>query len=172
MKITNTLLAVMLSSASMAPAWAVDSAHNGALSVPANRIVGLWTTQAATSPCGSNLPPSPQRNTILFQAGGTVVESPIFPPAGVPNVSTVSGINQRGQGMGTWSFEPLTNQFEIRLRFDWYVDGAYHGYQTVNRVIALSSDGQQAIGAVHSTRYAANGSVIVQVCGAAVSDRL
>jgi len=174
MKISNASLATALSALLLAStsSWAVDPAHNGALNVPANRIVGLWITAAAVSPCGSGLPPAPLQNTILFNAGGTVVESPVIPPGGIPGASGVPGINQRGQALGTWYYNPVSKQYSVKLRFDWYVDGQYHGYQTVDRVISLTSNGNEAVGAVQSTRYAADGSTIVQVCGDAVSDRL
>lgn len=173
MKPEQTLLATALSALLFAaPAMAVDPPHNGALGGRVNRIVGLWTTDSAVSPCGTALPPTPVRNTLLFQAGGTVVENPRFPPAGAPNAFGVSGINQRGPGLGTWSFNPATGEYRLFLRFDWYVDGAYHGYQTVAREMTLSSDGLQATGQVVSTRYAADGSTVVTVCGAAISDRL
>jgi hypothetical protein len=140
--------------------------------VPADRIVGLWSSEGATQPCGSTLPFTPTRNTILFQAGGTVIATPRIPPAGTPNAFGVPGINQRSQDMGTWSYDPLTQEYTIKLRFDWYVDGQYHGYQTVDRTIALNDEGDAGIGPVRSTRYTANGSVIIEVCGEAMSERL
>ena len=175
MKIQNTLLALALSPLCLAvlPAGAVDLLHHGAPNVPANRIVGLWTTQAAVRPCGSNLPLSPARNTILFHAGGTVLANPLAAPAaGFPNVAGIPGIHQRGQDLGTWSFNPLTHQYTVKLRFDWYVDGLYHGYSTVDRTILLSNDGKQAFGPVRVTRYRTDGSIIGEVCGEAVSTRL
>lgn len=174
MNIAKSLLAIALAPMLLAAtaAHAIDPTHEGALAVPANRIVGLWSTEAATRPCGSGLPLSPLRNTLLFNAGGTLVESPRFAPAGVPGVSGVAGINQRGQALGTWSFNPLTGRYAVHLRFDWYVDGQYHGYQTVDRTITLSADNSAAVGSIQSTRYAANGSVILSVCGDAMSERL
>lgn len=163
------LSALLLSSGS---ALAVDPARNGALAGPANRIVGLWATEGAVSPCGSGLPPIPIRNTLLFNAGGTVVENARIPPAGLPNVFGVAGINQRGPGLGTWSFDPVSGAYTLFLRFDWYVDNAYHGYMTVERTLTISADGNQVIGPVRSTRYLANGTQIAAVCGSAVSDRL
>ncbi len=174
MKTNHFLLALALAPLSLAApaAGAVDLLRHGAPNVPANRIVGLWSTQAATRPCGSNLPLSPLRNTILFHAGGTVLANSRFPLAGIPNVAGVPGINQRGQDLGTWSYNPVTHQYTLKLQFDWYVDGLYHGYQTVNRTILLSNDGQQASGPVRSTRFSAAGAVIADVCGEALSTRL
>jgi hypothetical protein len=164
--LTAALLAVAGS------ASAADPATSGAMAVPANRIVGLWSTQAAVGTCGTNVFPIPIRNTLLFHAGGTVVENPRSPPGGTPNAFGVPGNNQRGQALGTWSYNPATALYSIHLRFDWFVDNVYHGYMTVDREILLSNDGQQAAGPVRSTRYAADGSTIVAVCGSAVSTRL
>jgi len=141
-------------------------AGTGSLSVPANRIVGLWTTDAAVSPCGSGLSPSPQRiNTLLFHAGGTLNENPLGPPGG-------DGENQRSTGLGTWSYSPQTGQYALRLRFDRYINGVYVGYATVHRSITLSGNGQQAAGPVRATFHAADGSVLFHLCGTAVSQRL
>ncbi len=175
MKTQNTLLAFALSPLCLAamPAGAVDLLHHGVPNVPASRIVGLWTTQAGVRPCGSSLPLSPARNTILFNAGGTVVanlESPIG--GGYPNLAGIPGIHERGPDLGTWSFNPLTHQYTIKMRFDWYVDGVYHGYSMVDRTILLSNDGSQASGPVRVTRYKADGALMGAFCGDAVSTRL
>jgi hypothetical protein len=140
-------------------------ARTGAQAVPANRIVGLWTTDAAVSPCGSP-PPSPQRiNTLQFNAGGTLNENPLFPPGG-------DGTAQRSTGLGTWSYSPQTGQYAMHLRFDRFVNGVYDGYSTVDRSLTLSGDGQQVAGPVEATFFAVDGSVIVHLCGSAVSTRL
>jgi hypothetical protein len=151
---------------------AAGPANTGALGVPANRIAGLWSTEGLVRLCGTELPFSPVRNTLLFHAGGTVVENPRTPPGGVQNAFGVPGTNQRGQALGTWEYHPATNRYWIHLRFDWFVDGVYHGYMTVDREIQLSTDGLQGSGPVSSTRYTADGTVIAQVCGEAVSSRL
>jgi hypothetical protein len=173
MNTKTTLIAAALAALLAAgPASAVDPLHNGALATPANRIVGLWTTDGMVSPCGTALPPTAVRNTLLFEAGGTVVENPRFPPQGANGAFGVAGINQRGNGLGTWSYDPADHLYTLHLRFDWYVNGAYHGYQTVDREMRLSSDGMQVSGDVTSTRFAANGTPLISVCGAAVSDRI
>ena len=174
MKTRLALLAIALSSLSFAavPASAVDLLHHGVPNLPASRIVGLWTTQAGVRPCYSNLPLSPARNMILFNAGGTVVANLESPLTGYPNLSGIPGIHQRGPDLGTWSFNPLTLQYTIKMRFDWYVDGLYHGYSTVDRTILLSNDGRQASGPVRITRYKSDGALIVAFCGDALSTRL
>ena len=172
MKQTYTLAFILCSALLASTAGAVPPAASRVKSVPADRIVGLWSSEGETRPCGSTLPFVPTRNSILFQAGGTVITSPQFPPGGVPNVYGVLGINQRSQDMGTWSYDPLTREYTIKLRFDWYVDGQYHGYQTLDRTLALNTQGDAGIGTVHSTRYTAEGNVIIEVCGDAISERL
>ena len=175
MKTRCALLAIALSPLYFAStsAQAVDIFRSGALNVPANRIVGLWATEGSTRRCGTDLPASPVRNTILFHAGGTVLANPeLAPAAGIPNAHGIPGFNQRGQDLGTWSFNPLTRQYSVKLRFDWYVDGLYHGYQTVERTILLSNDGNRGSGPVRSTRYKADGSLVLALCGDVVSTRL
>lgn len=167
--ILATTLSCLFASTS---AQAVDTLHNGALNVPANRIVGLWLTEGGTRPCGTEIPFTQIRNTILFHAGGTVIANPQqAPAAGIPNLPGAPGFNQRGQDLGTWSFNPLTRQYAVKLRFDWYVDGLYHGYQVVERTILLSNDGKRGFGPVRSTRYRADGSLMGAVCGEVVSTR-
>ncbi|HVQ32910.1 MAG TPA: hypothetical protein VMS49_03105 [Lysobacter sp.] len=154
----HTLLALALMGA-IGPAAAVDPATSGALSVPANRIVGLWRTQAAVGPCGTNTFPQQIRNSLLFHAGGTMMESV------VPN--TV-----RAEGLGTWSYNPTTQQYRMKLQFDrWAPDGTNVGYSTVERQLLMNTAGTQMAGPVYAVHYAADGSVIVQLCGHAVSTR-
>jgi hypothetical protein len=138
---------------------------------PGNRIVGLWGTEALVGPCNAT-PLTPIRNTLLFHAGGTVVESPRFPPDGAPNVAGIPGTYQRGQALGTWVYEPRSRRYFIHLRFDNYVANAYHGYSTVDREITLTKRGTYASGPVRSARYAADGTLISEVCGDAVSTPL
>jgi hypothetical protein len=168
----KTLGGATASLTALIAAVAVASPLNtGALDVPANRIVGLWSTEGLVGPCG--FPPmGPVRNTLLFHAGGTVVENPRFPPAGAQNAFGVPGINQRGQALGTWSYDPATKRYAMHLQFDWYVNDAYHGYMTVDRDIQLSSDAMVASGPVWAARFDAAGNLIAQVCGEAVSSRL
>jgi hypothetical protein len=167
----GSLFAIALLSTLASPVAVAGPADTGALNVPANRIVGLWRTDGIVAPCGVT-PFIPIWNTLLFQAGGTVVENAPFPPEGVPNIYGVQGINQRNNGIGTWSYDPSSNRYAMQLRFDWFVDNVYHGYMTIDRDIQLSSDGMQAGGPVWVTRFAADGSVILPLCGEATSTRL
>lgn len=160
---------VVLSALSTVSASA-NPAVTGAFPGPANRIVGLWSTDGMVGPCAS-APFIPIVNTLLFHAGGTVVENPRFPPGGVPNVFGVPGVNQRGQGLGTWLYHPASERYFVHLQFDWFVDGVYHGYMTIDREMVLSSDGNLASGPVVAVRYAVDGNPLVQLCGSAESER-
>ena len=168
----NLMLTALIAVSAAGPALAIDTSRSGAVATPANRIVGLWVSEGITRPCGTVLPANTVRNTLLFSAGGTVEENPRFPPQGAPNVNGVAGINQRGQALGTWSFEPISGVYSLHLRFDWYVDGVYHGYQTVDRDLTLSPDGLQVTGPVVATRFSAAGVPIAALCGTATSDRI
>jgi hypothetical protein len=143
----------------------------GAFPGPANRIVGLWSTEALVGPCNGPAA-TPIRNTLLFHAGGTVVENPRFPPGGAPGAAGIPGLYQRGQALGMWSYDPRTRTYYMHLRFDNYVDNVYHGYSTVDRELALDKSGFLASGPVRSARFAANGTLLSEVCGEASSARL
>ena len=145
-----------------------NPALSGALNVPANTIVGLWSTEADVGLCNAG-PTGKVFNTLLFHAGGTVVESPRIPPSGVPDVG--GGILQRGQALGTWTFDPTSKTYQIHLRFDNYVNGAYHGFSTVDREISLVGK-DLGVGPVYVTRFTAGGNLIVELCGEALSTRL
>jgi hypothetical protein len=162
--------AIVLLSAFASAAVTANPAQTGSLPVLANRIVGLWSTEAMVGPCNAT-PFNPVRNTLLFQAGGTVVENARFPPAGVPNVGGVPGHYQRGQALGTWTYDPTSRRYRMHLEFDNFVDNAYHGYSTVDREIVLSGDGMVASGPVRSARYTVDGHLILEVCGQAASVR-
>jgi hypothetical protein len=100
---------------------------------------------------------------VIFNAGGTLVDNPRAP--------TGTAV-QRSIGVGTWSYEPRAGQYSQHLQFDWFVNGAYDGYQTVDRTFLLSNDANRASGAVVTTRYNADGSKRAEFCGNAVSTRL
>lgn len=165
MKLQHALLtAAMLTVATSALAQSGPNS-TGALAVPANRIVGLWTTVGEVRPC-DNPAASPQiiRNTLLFNAGGTMMENPRVLPS-------VTG-GSRSFAIGDWNYDPETGRYGGMLRFDTYLNGVYTGYATVDRDIVLSADGSLASGGVVSIRYDANGNQLSQVCGTAVSTRL
>lgn len=138
----------------------------------ANRIVGVFeTTDGKVGPCGIT-PTQPVGNTLSFNAGGTVTESPQFPPAGVAGVFGLPGVFTRNIGLGSWSYNPRTNHYSMHLQYYFFEDGEFYGIGTVDRDLKLSADGKAASGPVQSTIYAADGSVIVALCGTATSTRL
>ena len=167
---TTVCLAVALTIAATS-ATASDPSRDGALAVPANRIVGTWDGTGLVRPCGTDLPLRTVRNTIAFQAGGTLVENSRFPPDGIPGVQGVAGVNQRSMGLGTWSYNPASGAYTMRLRFDYYVDDAYHGYGIVERTILLSNDGMENSGPVRAVRYRADGSIVAEECGTGAGTR-
>ena len=103
------------------------------------------------------------RNTLLFHAGGTVTENPGVLP-------TVVGVG-RSFGLGTWDYDPESGRYGGMLRFDTYLNGAYSGYQTVDRDLGLQGSDAGA-GAVVVTAYNASGDQLVQLCGTFVQSRL
>ena len=137
----------------------------------ASRIVGAWANTSYVGPCGG-APGAGQQQTIVFNAGGTFLDNARFPPGGIPNLSGIPGTHQRSIGVGTWDYNRLTDQFTLDQRFDWFVNGAYHGYQVVLRTIQVSGDGSMLSGPVHTVRYTAAGQVVGELCGHAESTRL
>jgi hypothetical protein len=131
----------------------------------ANRIVGAYGSKAMVRPCGSAGPDTPALNTIIFNQGGTVVASPRFPPQGADNYS-------RTNDLGTWAYNPRTNHYSVKLRYDNFMDGAFTGPSVVERDLQMSIDGNSVYGPVHVTTYAPDGSVVVEICGTATSTRL
>lgn len=164
-------LPAMLALALAGTAAAGGPATTGAVASPANRIVGAWANVATVGPCGGTTAEA-QRQTLVFHAGGTFLDNSRFPPQGLPNLAGIAGVHQRSIGVGTWRYAPLTGQYTLDQRFDWFVDNRYHGHQVVLRTILLSSDGNALAGPVRTTRYAADGSVVFQLCGSATATRL
>lgn len=135
----------------------------------ANRIVGLWDTQAEVRPCGTDLPPNKIANTLLIHAGGTIVENPRYPPGGAPNAA---GHYERNQALGTWVFNRKTGRYWIHLRFDNFLDTVYDGYSEVDREVRIKKGGMEFVGPVWASRYDADGNLLFKLCGSAVSSRL
>ncbi|HEX5960193.1 MAG TPA: hypothetical protein VFY97_02975 [Rhodanobacteraceae bacterium] len=131
----------------------------------ANRIVGAYQSEAHVRVCGSPGPDNTVKNTIIFNAGGTVVAIPRFPPQGADNYS-------RTNDLGTWSYHPRTNRYSVSLHFYGFVNGQLQGTSHVERDLQMSADGNSVSGPVHVTTYAPDGSVILEQCGTATSTRL
>ncbi len=153
---------VALSLVALGFTGAVQSpASTGALPTRANRIVGLWETQATVRGCATGVPVLQVRNNLLFHAGGTVTENiPVIP--------------SRNQGMGVWSYDPASGSYTMVIRFDRFstTTGAYVGSSTVERELAMSDDGQTIGGAVRATHFNLDGSVSQELCGEGTSTRL
>lgn len=131
----------------------------------ANRIVGAYETKAMVRNCGSAGPDLPAINTIIFNEGGTVVASPRFPPQGAGGYS-------RTIDMGTWSYNPRTHSYSVKLRFYGFANGQLAGTSTVERTLQMSIDSNSVTGPVHVTTYAPDGSISQEQCGTATSTRL
>lgn len=154
------------------PAAASDPFSTGSLPVPANRIVGLWSAVVEVGPC-NGAPGNRILATINYHSGGTLSETNAMPISGIPNMQGVPGNNQRGPGMGTWKFNPRLGKYTLDIRFNWYVNGVYHGYQVIHRDdVLLSADGKTLAGPVHATRYFADGSKYADFCGYETATRL
>ncbi|HEX5489471.1 MAG TPA: hypothetical protein VFX04_10050 [Rhodanobacteraceae bacterium] len=130
----------------------------------ANRIVGAYQTSAQVRECGTAGPDDTFINTIIFNAGGTVVAMPRFPPQGAGNYS-------RTVDMGTWAYHPGKNHYTVSLHFYGFVNGQLQGTSHVERDLRISTDGNSVSGPVHTTTYAPDGSVILEQCGTATSTR-
>ena len=116
-------IAALLTLASASAHAQKNPVNTGSLAVPANRVVGMWSNASAVGPCGG--PAVMQgHNTVTFSPGGTLVDVPRA-PAGIAL--------QRSIGLGTWAYDPLRGNYTQRVRFDWFLNGAYDGYQTVDR---------------------------------------
>jgi hypothetical protein len=137
----------------------------------AERLVGTYQSDAQVRPCGTSAPYMPVLNTISFNAGGTVVENARFPPTGVLNVFGIPGLFTRSIGLGSWSYNPSSRSYSMSLRYDFFENGVFYGTGVVNRDIQLRADGNTTSGSVRSTVYTSGGSVIVDLCGEAVSKR-
>ena len=131
----------------------------------ASRIVGAYQSEARVRVCGSPGPDEVVFNTIIFNAGGTVIAIPRFPPQGADNHS-------RTNDLGTWSYHPRTNRYSVKLRYDNFMNGAFTGSSVVERDLQMSADSNSVTGPVHVTTHAPDGSVVVEVCGTATSTRL
>lgn len=170
MKLRNPLLIACVLAVA-APAAASGPATTGALPTPANRIVDAWANESRVGPWNA-APGGPGYQTIVFHAGGTFLDNSRFPPDGLPNLSGIAGTHQSSVGVGTWRCDRAIGQYTLNQRFDWHVNNACHGYPTVERSIVLSNDATMASGPVRTTRCAADGRFVAELCGSAGSQRL
>lgn len=166
------LLRPICISALLVCAGAAQAGHpatTGALNTPANRIVGLWSNIARVGSCETGILGPQLRQTLMYNAGGTIVDNSRFPPQGI---TTPGGVVQRTIGMGIWSYHPRTGQHKVRQQFDFYLSNVYDGYQVVEVTRQLSNDRNTLTGPVVTTRFNADGTVRSRECGEAVSTRI
>lgn len=164
----------LLGLAAATAAQASNPAHSGGSPTPANAIVGVWMGRIAIAPCGLPVPSPGFLASVVFHAGGTLTETNTFPLAGMPTPLGLSARN--GPGMGTWRYDPQTGRYATRLRFDWWVDGVYNGYQDITQEIDLSPDGNSYTSTIFATRHAYDPvsqthSAAVEFCGEGSSER-
>lgn len=175
MKTILCCLPLLLALGAPGPANAADgpTSSRGLSILAGDPLVGLWRTDIHVSPeaCspGAPEPPLLGHNTMVFNAGGTLVENPQVSPPGIPGQPQL-----RTFGLGTWSYNWRTHKYTALVRFDWYAsaNGAYLGYMEIDRTMLLSNDRKTAYGPVVATRYAPDGTAIAQLCGHGISHRL
>lgn len=155
-----TVLLLLLSSGSViaatSPAQPVD------LTPPANQIVGTWEAAARTGPCGGPFGP-PFLAFTVFHAGGTLTETNMAPLAGVP---TPFGQAIRGPAFGTWHYDRPSRTYTAQMRFNWFVNGFYHGYQQIHfDQMELAADGSTLSATFSATRDFLDGTPPIPNCG-------
>lgn len=126
---------------------------------PADRIVGLWSTQGTVAGCETGTPVINPRNTLLFHAGGTLTEN-------------IAPTTARNQGLGVWSYDQTAGSYTLHLRYDRFSNGVNIGFATVDRQLFMSEDGQQISGPVRANFYATDGTLTQELCGEATSVRI
>ena len=135
----------------------------------ASRIVGVYRVAGQVRPCGSQFPYTQIRTTLAFHAGGTLTE-PVS-PNGSLNAFGIPGMFTRTIGVGTWWYNPLTRTYSMSMRYDYFIDGVAWGTGTVDRDMQVSDRGDTFSGSVRSKIHAADGSVIVDLCGTGTNTR-
>lgn len=132
----------------------------GALPVSANRIVGLWDTQVIAGPCHSGITTFRGRGLNVFHAGGTVSATNNLPPTA------------NGPTYGVWVYRGH-GDYRARMQFFRYLpDGSFDGVQDIHRSMLLSGDGQRTDETTNVRVLNADGSLRVELCGAAIAQRV
>jgi hypothetical protein len=156
----NCAAALLILGTSLAEAG--TPATTGATPTDANRIVGTWAATVRKGPCGGELGP-PFLATTVFHAGGTLSETNAAPLGGIPSPW---GLSVRGPAFGTWSYDPRSGTYTASMRFNWYVNGLYHGYQQIDWANLVLSLGDSVMsGAFTAERRFVNGTPPVPNCG-------
>lgn len=162
----NSILAALLPILSVSAVQAAESAERAP--APAERIVGTWEALTRTGPCDGPFGP-PFLAFTVFHAGGTLSETNMAPLGGV---TTPFGQAIRGPAFGTWSYEPRSRSHSAQMRFNWFVDGFYHGYQQIHfERIDVATDGNTMTATFTAERHFIDGRPPVPNCGDVVMVR-
>lgn len=158
MNLSQTTLAILLAAMTGAAA-AQTPAQNGALPVAANRIVGLWSVTVTIGPCAGG----PTRTFIAyntFHAGGTLSDTNAAPPT------------TRGPGQGIWQYRGR-GQYKTRFQFYRYQpDGSYDGIADIRTTVQLNAHATQYTNTIYARNVNPDGSLLVELCGSAVGERV
>lgn len=160
MKPNRTILALTLALlAGGAAAVHANPGDTGALPVPANRIVGLWTTTVNVGACQGG-PVMTIHGASVFHAGGTLGET------------NTSSPTTRGPGQGVWRHTGR-GQYKTKFRFFAYLpDGSFDGVREISTTTILNARATQYDATVRARFYNPNGSVRVDLCGSATGERV
>ena len=160
MNLHRTILAVSLALlAGHAAAQQPNPVHNGALPVPANRIVGLWATTVTVGPCQGG-PTMTFNGASVFHAGGTLGET------------NTSAPTSRGPSQGIWKYQGR-NQYKTKFQFFAYLpDGSYDGIREISTTTILNNRATHYDATVRARFYNPNGSLRVDLCGTVTGERV
>ncbi|MBN8737048.1 MAG: hypothetical protein J0H27_12355 [Xanthomonadales bacterium] len=157
MNIRHTLLALALT-ASCGQALASSPAHR--FPPPGeNRIVGMWHLVVTFAPCAGG-PSLSILSLNTFHAGGTLTSTDATPPP-------VSGPAQ-----GIWEYEGH-NRYSSHTQFNGFLaDGTYDGLRDIYQDLTLDRNGMSYTSAIYSRVLNVDGSLRVELCGAAQGVRV
>ena len=141
-------------------AAAVTPLQQGALNVPANRIVGLWQVASAAGPCGGPVVLN-FLSLHTYNAGGTLLDRSLHPPG------------TRGPGQGVWKYQGY-DQYGTRWQFFRHdASGGYDGLTDVRYHLILSADGNSFTATTQSRVLEPDGvTVRTTLCGSATGQRV
>jgi hypothetical protein len=155
MRLQPTLLALLLGTFAGTASASDDSARNGLLPIPANRIVGLWHVAVSVGPCAGG-PVNSFFALNTFHAGGTNTFAP----------------GSRGPGMGVWSHQGR-GKYQTRFQFPRYLsNGSYDGLQDVRATLELDRSGRHYTNTIYARVLNPDESLRVELCGSAVGERV
>jgi len=168
LRTSHKTLAALLFALMASPVGAESRADPAFFNLQANQIVGTWEASTRTGPCGGPFG-MPFLAFTVFHAGGTLTETNMAPLAGVP---TPFGQAIRGPAFGTWSYDRRNRTRTAQMRFNWFVNGLYHGYQQIQfDRIELDPDSSSLSGTFSATRNFIDGRPAIPNCGDVVMSR-